>query len=220
MFECEIVVKAGKSYGTPNVDTYGPVEMFIDNKYSAYCTAVKNHVLACPECEPNKVLRRWLQFCDKKDQGHVGSDLLKTVYRMERACLRERERDLGKTTNVHLVNQFVVRWGAGKDIGDRGSLITDDEILQAARRRWKYWGRRKLSYLPCASGYYVWFAEAEARQCLLSGLSHGRGLAYDRMMVDLAVMFDAGMDFPKGLRLSEVASAATVAATVASVMLG
>ena len=137
MFECEITVKRGSNSPSKERDSVGPVDSFFRN-YTACYTAVKNHVLKCPECCPEEALRRFLLTRDKRSlRGFTSAGLVQLALQVERGC--EGNFMPGKRVSKFLVNEFVCRTGRPEDLVRHASRLDPEETVKALKWIWRQW---------------------------------------------------------------------------------
>ena len=138
MFECEITVKGGSN--SPSKDSQpvtGPVDSFFRN-YSKCYTAVKNHVLQCPECCPEEALRRLLATRDKPSlKGFTSTGLVRMALQIEKGC--EGNFIPGKRVSKWAVNEFIYRTGRPEDLVRHASRLDSEETVKALQWIWRQW---------------------------------------------------------------------------------
>jgi hypothetical protein len=205
MFDCEIFVAGGSSCGRPGKDARGPAHDFFKN-YTTFYTAIKNHVLTCPRCEPDEAMRRWLAMRDERNGGLTSDGLLKTVLQMERACRRKKIKDRGKTVDPVLVNQFAIRSGTVSCVQEREALLTEAELVESVRWMWKEWTKDRDEWMartgpPHGSGYGV---------TPLIQVRRVPGSIAGAMAGVAAFAFDLGQPFPDEGELVRLATVETV----------
>lgn len=205
MFECEMTVTGGSGYGGPKSTVTGPVDSFFKN-YTKYYAAVKSHALACPKCEPDEVLKRWLALRDERNGGLTSAGLLKTVLQMERAVLQKKIKARGKTVDPALVNQFAIRSGTVSCVQEREALLTEAELVESVRWMWKEWTKDRDEWMartgpPHGSGYGV---------TPLIQVRRVPGSIAGAMAGVAAFAFDLGQPFPDEGELVRLATVETV----------
>jgi hypothetical protein len=139
MFDCTIIVKGnGKGdYGRFKEDKTDKVLRFmVDNTY--LYTAVKQHVVKCPECDPTEALRHYLNRRLTLDKfqpqpgktwpiaGMVTGSLAKLALSYERMCAKTRP------IPKELVNEFIWRSADHDLIHANEHRLSVREIVGAA----------------------------------------------------------------------------------------
>ncbi len=140
MFDCVITVKGnGKGEnGRFKHDKTGPVSQFmVDNTY--LYPVVKQHVVACPHCDPTEVLRHYLQrrltlakFQPKPGAplwnvaGQLTGSLAKLALSYERKCAKTRP------VPAALVNEFIWRTASVELLTEFGPRLSVRELVNGA----------------------------------------------------------------------------------------
>ena len=138
MFECQVTIKGNGvgQYGRFKADHTGPVSQFmVDNCY--LYTQVKQHVLACPRCDPTSALRHYLdrrltldKFQGKPGQnwptpGMVTGTLARLALSYERLCARSRP------VSKDLVDEFLWRSADSSTICRHESRLSVRHLVAA-----------------------------------------------------------------------------------------
>lgn len=203
MFECEITVKRGSNSPSKDKDSVGPVDSFFRN-YSKCYTAIKNHVLICPECCPEEALRRFLLTRDKPLlKGFTSAGLVRMALQIERGC--EGNFIPGKRVSKYLVNEFVYRTGRPVDLVNHAGRLDPAETVTALRWIWRQWEEdQKKSWMKSQS-----VVEAVARTISHDETGQGGKAAY-WLVRTIGAEFDARRPFPPLDDLERLATVAEV----------
>jgi hypothetical protein len=130
--DCVITVPGKASgRGSPRRDLEAPVKDLLTD-LTGYYRAVFRHVVGCPRCEPDEVLRRYLHRREslRKFGGMTSKGLCELALRYE--------ADPRRPADPALVDEFFVRSGDWRLLQERRRL-PDRQVARGLAFQWRRW---------------------------------------------------------------------------------